>query len=85
LESIGDHVRENDIEWIVTVPAIWTEIAKNITKMAAEKAGMQKVKLSLEPEAAALTIFEDLKISASPLCRRFVVVVGCRRWHQFVV
>jgi molecular chaperone DnaK (HSP70) len=62
LESIGDHICENDIEWIVTVPAIWTEIAKNITKMAAEKAGMTKVKLALEPEAAALTIFEDLKI-----------------------
>ncbi|XP_069123377.1 heat shock 70 kDa protein 12A-like [Argopecten irradians] len=47
---------EKDITWVLTVPAIWNEPAKQFMREAAVKAGIDKDKLmlALEPEAAAL-------------------------------
>ncbi|KAL4220205.1 Heat shock 70 kDa protein 12A [Mactra antiquata] len=42
--------------WVITVPAIWTDVAKQFMREAAEKAGLpsDNLKLVLEPEAASL-------------------------------
>ncbi|XP_021342888.1 heat shock 70 kDa protein 12A-like [Mizuhopecten yessoensis] len=46
----------SDIIWVITVPAIWNEPAKQFMRQAAIKAGIDKdnLMLALEPEAAAL-------------------------------
>ncbi|XP_062611441.1 heat shock 70 kDa protein 12A-like [Saccostrea cucullata] len=47
---------ERDITWVITVPAIWDEPAKQFMEEAAVKAGISKANLliCLEPEAAAI-------------------------------
>ncbi|XP_063415310.1 heat shock 70 kDa protein 12B-like [Mytilus trossulus] len=56
LETRGTGLDNNDIHWVLTVPAIWTEPAKQFMREAAEKAGISGEQLSicLEPEAASL-------------------------------
>jgi hypothetical protein len=63
------------ILYVVTVPAIWEECAKDLTKKAAEKAGFPKAALHLmtEPEAAAL--------HCASLCNR----VDLEEGHRFLV
>lgn len=44
-------------EFVLTVPAVWSDAAKNATLQAAERAGMgsrQTIQMISEPEAAAL-------------------------------
>ena len=53
----GDEFLKNQqINFVVTVPAIWSDQAKSLTRQAAERAGIPTDKLTLvtEPEAAAL-------------------------------
>ena len=50
---------KDDIKWIVTVPAIWNEYGKQFMRNCAKKAGMKKITIALEPEAASLTMFKD--------------------------
>ena len=50
---------KDEIKWIVTVPAIWNEYGKQFMRHCARKAGMNKVIIALEPEAASLTMFKD--------------------------
>jgi molecular chaperone DnaK (HSP70) len=50
---------KDDIKWIVTVPAIWNEYGKQFMRNCAKKAGMKKIIIALEPEAASLTMFKD--------------------------
>ncbi|CAG2194945.1 unnamed protein product [Mytilus edulis] len=49
-------LQENDVHWVLTVPAIWNEAARQFMLEAAEKAGIDQemLTLALEPEAAAL-------------------------------
>lgn len=49
-------VRESDIQFVITVPAIWTDPAKQFMREAAENAGIKKDNLliALEPETASL-------------------------------
>ncbi|XP_060080790.1 heat shock 70 kDa protein 12A-like [Ylistrum balloti] len=51
-----NRVSEKDITWVITVPAIWTEPAKQFMREAVIKTGIDedKLLLALEPEAAAL-------------------------------
>jgi molecular chaperone DnaK (HSP70) len=44
------------MSYIITVPAIWSDMAKNLTRKAASRAGFpdDKITLITEPEAAAL-------------------------------
>ncbi|XP_052779593.1 heat shock 70 kDa protein 12A-like [Mya arenaria] len=51
-----DGIKENDIYYVITVPAIWDDNAKEFMRMAAEEAGLDgtRVKLALEPEAASI-------------------------------
>ncbi|XP_052283210.1 heat shock 70 kDa protein 12A-like isoform X3 [Dreissena polymorpha] len=60
LEKISENrvagLKPDDIHWVLTVPAIWNDSAKQFMRLAAEQAGISKDKLSiaLEPEAASL-------------------------------
>ncbi|XP_052778686.1 heat shock 70 kDa protein 12A-like [Mya arenaria] len=51
----GD-LKPEDISWVLTVPAIWDDSARQIMREAAESAGISSDKLiiALEPEAAAI-------------------------------
>lgn len=49
-------IEEHEILWVLTVPAIWSDAAKQFMREAAKKAGIlnTQLKLVLEPEAASL-------------------------------
>ncbi|XP_060563873.1 heat shock 70 kDa protein 12A-like [Ruditapes philippinarum] len=50
---------DSDIQWILTVPAIWSDSAKQFMRKAANEAGLGNVRLVLEPEAASLYCYEE--------------------------
>ncbi|XP_052794098.1 heat shock 70 kDa protein 12A-like [Mya arenaria] len=61
LKTCNDRLKKNkltdgDIHWVLTVPAIWNDAAKQFMREAAQKAGIASDNLSiaLEPEAASL-------------------------------
>ncbi|KAJ8302132.1 hypothetical protein KUTeg_021119 [Tegillarca granosa] len=49
-------IRDSDVLWVLTVPAIWNDPAKQFMREAAEMAGIKsnRLILALEPEAASL-------------------------------
>ncbi|OWF45295.1 Heat shock 70 kDa protein 12A [Mizuhopecten yessoensis] len=49
-------VEENDIHWVITIPAIWDDSAKQLMRESAINGGIQSDHLSfaLEPEAASI-------------------------------
>ncbi|PFX18457.1 Heat shock 70 kDa protein 12A [Stylophora pistillata] len=55
-----DHFNADDIQWVLTVPAIWTPRAKQFMREAAYEAGVgsaekaDQLMIALEPEAAAI-------------------------------
>ncbi|XP_060566335.1 heat shock 70 kDa protein 12A-like [Ruditapes philippinarum] len=53
---LDEHLREDDIKWVLTVPAIWNDVAKQFMREAAEDAGIkaENLVIALEPEAASL-------------------------------
>ncbi|XP_052229233.1 heat shock 70 kDa protein 12A-like [Dreissena polymorpha] len=55
-KQIQNGVDKNDIHWVLTVPAIWNEHAKQFIRTAAREAGikMGQLSLALEPEAASI-------------------------------
>ena len=74
----GNHFGMDDVQWCLTVPAIWDEKAKQTMKACAEKAGMVKgpgcddvfaaaspfpLHIILEPEAASVYCQEKAKAS----------------------
>jgi len=56
------YLKEEEIRWCLTVPAIWTDADKQLMRRAAQKAGIigtseedaERLILALEPEAAAM-------------------------------
>ncbi|XP_062578711.1 heat shock 70 kDa protein 12A-like [Saccostrea cucullata] len=62
LKSRGNMIGEEHIRWVITVPAIWNDAAKQFTREAATKAGIprNRIKLALEPEAASIYAKEIL-------------------------
>ncbi|KAH3704812.1 heat shock 70 kDa protein 12A-like [Dreissena polymorpha] len=54
--QIQKGVDKNDIHWVLTVPAIWDEHAKQFMRTAAREAGIEigHLNLALEPEAASI-------------------------------
>ncbi|KAL4236721.1 hypothetical protein ACF0H5_005105 [Mactra antiquata] len=50
------HLHEEDVRWVLTVPAIWDDAAKQFMREAAVKSGIpdKHLVLSLEPEAASM-------------------------------
>ncbi|PSK40200.1 Heat shock protein 12B [Elsinoe australis] len=57
-----DYVDAAEIEYVMTVPAVWSDAAKDATMTAARNAGMSgSLKLISEPEAAAIFTLSTLK------------------------
>ncbi|XP_022801897.1 heat shock 70 kDa protein 12A-like, partial [Stylophora pistillata] len=65
-ETHDDGFRMEDIQWVLTVPAIWSPRAKQFMRQAAYEAGIgssdnpEQLRIALEPEAAALFCTEKL-------------------------
>ena len=59
-DATGSKVHPNDIRWVITVPAIWRQKAKQFMREAAYEAGIaspedpDSLLLALEPEAASI-------------------------------
>jgi molecular chaperone DnaK (HSP70) len=70
-----DFLNNQQFSYVLTVPAIWTDKAKDLTRKAALAAGISddKLKLITEPEAAAL------------YCATICVEVGLRDGDRFLV
>jgi len=84
-EASNGLVSELDVQWVVTVPAIWSAGAKQLMREAAKKAGLYdkveaQVVLALESEAASLCCRErELQVNAAqwkPGLRYMVVDLG---------
>ncbi|KAM3506928.1 hypothetical protein MY11210_007359 [Beauveria gryllotalpidicola] len=54
------------IEYVMSVPAVWSDAAKNATLKAAKAAGIYPVTLIKEPEAAALYTIQQLDAFLDP-------------------
>ena len=67
-----EFLKNQQISYVLTVPAIWSDKAKDLTKQAAYRAGIQRRNLVLitEPEAAALY--------CATLCKEVDLDVGDR-------
>ncbi|KAG5965240.1 hypothetical protein E4U58_002897 [Claviceps cyperi] len=50
-------------EFVLSVPAVWSDAAKNATLKAAELAGIESISVVKEPEAAALYSIKSLEFS----------------------
>jgi len=61
-KNLGTGMLESmPIQYIITVPAIWSESAKSLTRWCAEKAGMgSNLKVITEPEAAMVHALQKL-------------------------
>ncbi|KAL9628542.1 MAG: hypothetical protein Q9204_005824 [Flavoplaca sp. TL-2023a] len=73
---LGASLDTTPIEYVLTIPAIWTDTARNKTKAAAEGAGMGRANelyVISEPEAAAVWAFHEM------------VPWGLRKGETFVV
>lgn len=56
LQKQGIDVKSDEIKWVLTVPAIWSDSAKQFMREAAIAAGLpdKMLRIALEPEAASL-------------------------------
>ncbi|XP_053384646.1 heat shock 70 kDa protein 12B-like [Mercenaria mercenaria] len=59
LDALGKQtcgVLEKDVQYVITLPAIWNDSAKQFMREAAIQSGMEssRIKLALEPEAASI-------------------------------
>ncbi|KAF2768063.1 actin-like ATPase domain-containing protein [Teratosphaeria nubilosa] len=64
------------LEFVLTVPAVWSDAAKNATLQAAERAGMgtrREVVLVSEPEAAAVYTLKNVQPSGLKVGDNFIV------------
>ncbi|CAG2213185.1 unnamed protein product [Mytilus edulis] len=52
----GMEIDENEVQWVITVPAIWTDAAKQFMREAAQRADIfnDQLLVALEPEAASV-------------------------------
>jgi len=75
----ADFLRNQPISYVLTVPAIWSDNAKALTREAAERAGIPPDRLELvtEPEAAALfCATKNLEMGLQPGDRFMVCDAG---------
>lgn len=75
IKRFGDQMMSTTkIEYVLTVPAVWSDAAKNATLSAAELAGMgQNLRLISEPEAAAVHALTSMQNSNLSVGDVFVV------------
>ncbi|KAH3776209.1 hypothetical protein DPMN_177628 [Dreissena polymorpha] len=62
-----------DVQWIITVPAIWSDFSRNFMRQAAERAGFipEKTRLVVEPEAASAFVKSKNIAIKGNACRAF--------------
>lgn len=60
LKKTGYDIEKEEIQWVITIPAIWNPRSKEFMRMAAKKAGIKsdQLEFALEPEAAAVYVKE---------------------------
>ena len=67
-------MQTTDVQWVLTVPAIWSDAAKDATLTAARKAGMgPELTLISEPEAAAVYTLQAIQPNHLKVGDNFVV------------
>lgn len=61
--KVPENYLENDVQrkFVISVPAVWSDMAKDTTLRAAKLAGIYPATLIKEPEAAALYVLHDLQ------------------------
>ncbi|XP_060065866.1 heat shock 70 kDa protein 12A-like [Ylistrum balloti] len=54
--SISEGIKDEEVHWVLTVPAIWSDKAKQFMREAAKQAGIRSdhLDIALEPEAASI-------------------------------
>ena len=78
-------IKASDIGWVLTVPAIWDEAAKQFMRQAAAEAGLipdadsDKLQLALEPEGAVIASMLDASadVRARLVVGQRVLVLDC--------
>ncbi|KAK3594433.1 hypothetical protein CHS0354_000255 [Potamilus streckersoni] len=80
-EAYGKKVHAERIDWVITVPAIWNDSAKQFMREASVAAGIpnKKLKIALEPEAAAIfcknqSVIETTDIQVFNPGEKYIVV-----------
>ena len=71
------------VQFVLTVPAVWSDSAKDATLKAAEKAGMgnrHDLKLISEPEAAAVYTLKAIQPNHLQIGDNFVVCDAGKAW-----
>ncbi|KAF7187277.1 Heat shock 70 kDa protein 12B [Pseudocercospora fuligena] len=69
-------IKSTKVDFVLTVPAVWSDAAKNATLQAAERAGMgsrHELKLISEPEAAAVYTLRTIQPSGLRVGDNYVV------------
>ena len=69
-------MNSTEVDFVLTVPAVWSDAAKNATLQAAERAGMgnrHELKLISEPEAAAVYTLKTIQPSGLKVGDNFIV------------
>ncbi|MDZ7966419.1 MAG: Hsp70 family protein [Nostoc sp. DedSLP03] len=82
--STAGYLKDSEILWCLTIPAIWTNAEKQFMRKAAQKAGLvgegsaeaERLLLVLEPEAAAIYCQDKEKSQLEPETRFMVVDCG---------
>lgn len=81
------------VDWVLTVPAVWSDGAKHATLMAAQRAGIGStrgdgepgpdIKVISEPEAAAFYALKSVQGLQLHVGEEFVVSMGWKRRGRF--
>ncbi|KAB8342848.1 hypothetical protein FH972_022446 [Carpinus fangiana] len=72
----GAFLSKTRVDFVLTVPAVWSDAAKHATLLAAERAGMgsrDSLRIISEPEAAAVYTFKALQPSFLRIDDNFIV------------
>ncbi|CAG2219966.1 Heat shock 70 kDa protein 12B,Heat shock 70 kDa protein 12A [Mytilus edulis] len=69
-------IKKEDIQYVLTVPAIWADQSKLFMRKAAEKADIDKdpLKLALEPEVASIYC-QELRLDVEKEANRFLQTI----------
>ena len=63
-------VRENDIHWILTIPAIWGDVAKKFMREAAEQVLLNAIEVILHEQSTEILRRLSTFSNARPLVKR---------------
>ncbi|KAH3733275.1 hypothetical protein DPMN_039700 [Dreissena polymorpha] len=74
-------VPDKEVQWIITVPAIWSDFSRNFMRKAAESAGFipGKTRLVLEPEAASAFVRRQNTVIKRNACVPF------EKGHRYII